>query len=416
MTSAAVPHRKSLRKRLMWAFSSLTTLVLLAQAVALFVASEEQEEDLIDEVVNTALDGVTTHNPAIQNHVLAPNIVLYRAPLNSVPAGLPTPLLPLPSGNHEWYSGDTEYHVGIRDYAGERFYLLYDTTEHEERMAYLLWALIVGGIIIALLSLWLGYWIAGALLSQLETLAVRLTEDAPRPLVEPGQDREVALLASALDDYRAHNAALMAREQAFTANVSHELRTPLTRIRTSAELLAEGLVDHERALRIVHAVDDLDLRLKSLLFLARGSGEVLPSTVALYGLVASLVEHYRDACHARGLVLENQVSPAVCVQADPALLSLLLDNLLRNAVRYTVAGQITIHFEHDWLSVNDTGIGIPEDKLHQVFDRHFRISDLPDGMGLGLAIVREVADRCGWTCELHSTLGQGTQVRIKLSA
>ena len=414
MTKAVALRRKSLRKRLMWAFTSLTTFVLVAQAVALFVASEEQEEDLIDEIVNTALDGVTSRDPALQPRVLSPNISLYHAPLDFAPVGLPSALLRLPSGNHEWFNGDTEFHVGIRDHGGERFYLLYDTAEHEERMAYLLWALIVGGIIIALLSLWLGYWIAGALLYQLETLAARLIEDEPRPLVEPGQDREVALLASALDNYRAHNAALMAREQAFTANVSHELRTPLTRIRTSAELLAEGMVDHERALRIVSAVDELDRRLKSLLFLARGSAQASPVPVSLHSLVGSLIEHYRDECHTRGLVLDNQVPLSARVQADPALLSLLLDNLLRNAVRYTVAGQITVHFQDDWLSVSDTGVGIPEDKLHQVFDRHFRISDLPDGMGLGLAIVREVADRCGWTCELHSTLGQGTQVRIKL--
>lgn len=414
MTDPYLPGRRSLRKRLMWAFTVMTTLAVIVQAVALFAASEEQEEDLIDEVVNTALDGVISQQVDHPGVPLPPHLTMYRAPIGTAPAGLPPPLLKLRAGNHEWFKGDTEYHVGIREHAGERFYLLYDTTEHEERLSYLLWALVIGAVIVSLLSMWLGYWISGALVRQLEQLAAGLAGDETHLLSTPQQDREVALLAMALDDYRAHNAALIAREREFTANVSHELRTPLTSIRTSAELLAEGITDGNRAQRIVLAVDELERRLKGLLFLARGNANAELTQVALHVLVERLTEPYRDGCKAKGVALENQVAPDTLIQADPTLLSLLLDNLLRNAVSYTAAGKISVRFHEGWLAVCDTGVGIPNDKLAQVFERHFRISNLPDGMGLGLSIVREITQRCGWLCELHSELGVGTEVRIRL--
>ncbi len=415
MTDAmAVARRPSLRRRLMWAFTLLTTLALLVQAVALFATSEEQEEDLIDEVVNTALEGITRLPLNRAEDGLAPHLTLYHAPIGMVPVGLPLPLREFTPGNREWSDGDLEYHVGVRDHAGERFYLLYNTAEHEDRMAYLAVALTTGVVVVSLLSLWLGYWLAAILLRQLESLARRLEQEGTQQLTEAGQDREVALLASALDDYRARNAALIAREREFTANVSHELRTPLTRIRTSAELLAEGVGDRQRAERIVLAVDELEQHLQGLLSLARGTQSAMQETVVLHDLVEALVMHYREDCQASGLMLENQVDAQVLVQADSALLALLLDNLLRNAVRYTQSGQIAVNYDAGWLAVCDTGIGIAADKIDRVFERHFRASDLPDGMGLGLAIVRTVAERCHWECELQSEPGKGTQIRIHL--
>ncbi|TJZ78814.1 sensor histidine kinase [Chitiniphilus eburneus] len=403
-------RRRSLRWRLAWTFTLLTILVVMAQALALFLSSEEQEEELIDEVVNTALDGVI--GPHARDVPLPSHLSLYHAPLGTLPRGLPAGMETLALGNHEWFIGGVEYHVGVRDGSGERYYLLYDTREHEERLERLLTALVVGVAVLSAMALWLGQWLADTQLRQLKGLAARVARDDAAPFTEPEQDEEVASLALALDDYRARNAALIAREREFTANVSHELRTPLTRIRTSAELLAETTPDRERAQRIVLAVDELERRLRGLLFLARGNTPLRLETVALYPLVESLAEQYRDACTRQGLSLLNLVHPEASVEADPAVLSLILDNLLSNAVRYAGAGQISIHTGAGWVAVRDTGVGIPADQLAQVFERHYRISDLPDGSGLGLSIVRQLAERCGWRCELSSEPGTGTESRL----
>ena len=412
----ALSHRRSLRKRLMWAFTILTACALVIQATALFIANEEQEEDLIDEVVSAALDGIIAR-PIDQAHtVLGRHLSLFHAPIGVTPVGLPESLANLPIGSHEWFAKGTEFHVGIRDHNGERFYLLYDATEHEERLAWLLWALIAGVVSISLLSLWLGHWISKVLMRQLEQLAANLEADDQKLLAQPEQNREVALLAKALDDYRTRNTALIAREREFSANVSHELRTPLTRIRTGAELLVAGINDGTRAQRIVLAVDEMERRLKGLLFLARGSVQPEAQSLALHDLVDNLAEHYREDCESRVVALENKISPEVKVETDPALLSLLVDNLLRNAVKFTDSGSISIAFEDGRLIVCDTGIGIPEGLQKQVFERHFRGDGTQDGAGLGLDIVREISERCGWRYELLSNSGQGTEVRVHLSS
>ncbi|GAA5783909.1 sensor histidine kinase [Chitiniphilus shinanonensis] len=409
-TSATTPARGSLRWRLAWTFTLLTILAVVAQAVALFLSSEEQEEELIDEVVNTALDGVTGSHG--RETMLPPHLSLFHAPAGHRPPGLPEGMERLALGNHEWFIQGIEYHVGVRDDAGERYYLMYDTRLHEERLERLLIALVIGVLVLSAMALWLGQWLADAQLGQLRRLAQRVAEDDPAPFTEAEQDEEVARLALALDDYRARNTVLIEREREFTANVSHELRTPLTRIRTSAELLAEQDGARERAQRIVLAVDELERRLRGLLFLARGTTPLAVETVALWPLVESLFEQYREACASQGIPLLNLVQADAAVRADQAVLSLVLDNLLSNAVRYAGTGEIRVEAGPGWVAVRDTGVGIPTDQLTQVFERHYRLSNLPDGMGLGLSIVRQLIERCGWRCEASSEPGVGTEIRV----
>lgn len=406
--------KRSLRWRLAWTFTLLTTFAVLIQAVALFVSTEEREEDLIDEVVNAALDE-TLRRPASVwmplEQDLSSNLKLYRVTAGHAPPGLPEGFARVRAGNYEWFANDTEYHVGIRDKNGERFFLLYDTTEHEKRLEYLQGSLILGLLVLSALSLWLGYWLAGRMLFQLERMTARLQQDDAGMLNEPDFDKEVALLAGALDDYRRRNSELLAREREFTANVSHELRTPLTGIRTSAELFSEdaGLSgrSRERAQRIIKAVDDMESRLRGLLFLAR---ELVPAErrpLDLQQHVESCVAHFRTTCDAKGLRLTNDVAPRTTIDADPVLLQLLLENLIGNAVRYTSQGSVQVSFHHDVLTVSDTGAGIPPEHLDHVFKRHYRASDTPDGLGLGLSIVKRVCDVHGWRYDVESVADQG---------
>jgi len=400
---------RSLRWRLALTFTLLSTFAVLIQAVALFVSTEEREEDLIDEVVSATLDEairrpVSVWMPLTRD--LSPHLKLYRVAVGEVVPGLPEGLARVRAGNYEWFTEDTEYHVGIRDSNGERFILLYDVTEHENRLEHLQWSLILGLVVLSMLSLWLGYWLAGRMLFQLEKMTRRLQQDDTGILNEPDFDKEVALLASALDGYRRRNRELLAREREFTANVSHELRTPLTGIRTGAELFVEdaGLPSRgrERAERIIRAVDDMESRLSGLLFLARELTPAERRPVGLRQAVETCAAHFRLICEGKGLSLENDVAPDATVEADPALLQLLLENLIGNAVRYTVQGSVRVGFYDNALTVADTGIGIPPEHLDHVFKRHYRASDTPDGLGLGLSIVKRVCEAHGWRYDIES--------------
>jgi signal transduction histidine kinase len=419
--------RNSLRWRLAWSLALLSTLAVLIQAVALFVTTEEQEEDMIDEVVNAALDHYLSNPDRGDSPVLASysdRMRLYRHGSGQAPAPLPAEFASKPVGNHEWYVGDTEFHVGIREVRGERYYLLYDVSEHDARLARLGWQLFGGILLLGVTSLLLGYWLAGRLLYQLQKITDRLQNDDSASLHEPDLDREVGLLARALDDYRQRNQELLAREREFTANVSHELRTPLTRVRTSAELLMEDPTLDERIrqrfARVVSAADDMEGRLRGLLFLARELALDKRASLNLRQRVEASVAQFAPACAAAGVRLEVQVPADAMVDADASLLGLLLDNLISNAVRYTSHGSITINFHDGALTVADTGSGIAPEHLAHVFDRHYRASEIPGGMGLGLSIVERICHAHGWQCRIDSIAiagdpRQGTCVTVHMA-
>lgn len=421
--------KNSLRWRLAWSFTLLSTFAVLIQAVALFVSTDEQEEDMINEVVNATLDnrikqaGSPGAAPDVPSSSL--HLKFHRVARDQPPPDLPAYFATLPAGNHEWFVGDTEYHVGIRDEGGERLYLLYDASPHELRLEQLRWNLILGLTILSIASLSLGYWLAGRMLYQLEKITQRLQRDDETALHEPGLDREVALLADALDQYRQRNRELLAREQEFTANVSHELRTPLTRIRTSAELLAEDAAlperGKDRAARIVAAADVVESRLRGLLFLARELelDERKPLDLKKYAQASAA--QVRPACEAAGVQLTVNIPEHTTIHADASLLQLLLDNLIGNAARYTAQGRIDIHYANGALTVADTGTGIAPEHLAHVFDRHYRASEAPGGMGLGLSIVKRVCDAHGWQCEIASVAtegdaAQGTRIMVRFEA
>jgi signal transduction histidine kinase len=420
-----MPMKRSLRWRLAWSFTLLSIFAVLAQAIALFVGAEEQEEDMIDEVVNAALDNYlhqAGNQPVPDIAAASANMKLYRLPPGVPPPTLPLEFARLSAGNHEWFIGDVEYHVGVRDVDGERVYLMYDATEHEARLDQLKWKLLVGLLVLSLISLSLGYWLAGRMLVQLQQVIQRLHGDEPGPFDQPGLDLEVSQLAGALDVYRGRNRELLAREREFTANVSHELRTPLTRLRTSAELLADDdkLPPRckERAGRIIDAADTMETRLRGLLFLARELTPAVQRPLELKKYVEASIAPLRPACEAAGIAIEIDVPQALQIAGDGALLQLLLDNLIGNAVRYTRQGRIAIVADRASMTISDTGVGIPAEHLAHVFDRHYRASEHPDGSGLGLSIVRRVCDAHRWECGITSvadagTPGQGTRVTVR---
>ncbi|OWW21105.1 sensor histidine kinase [Noviherbaspirillum denitrificans] len=417
----------SLRWRLALTFTLLSTFAVLIQAVALFVSTDEQEEDMINEVVNATLENQLRQPgaPLVDLGDLPigqERMQFFRLPRGQRPPELPPEYARMPAGIHEWYAGKIEYHVGIRDSGSERLYLMYDASEHEERLEQLEWKLLIGIGVLSLTSLWLGYWLAGRVLHQLENITQRLKRHDETPLNLPGLDREVALLAEALDGYRQRNRELLEREREFTGNVSHELRTPLTRIRTSAELLADDPAlqerSRDRAGRIIASVDAMEGRLRGLLFLARELVLDERKPLALKRYVDAAIAPVRQACEDRHVQVATDIADHVTVDADASLLQLLLDNLIGNAARYTESGRIDIGYADGVLTVADTGPGIPPEHMARVFERHYRASDAPGGMGLGLSIVKRVCDAHGWTCGIDSHAGegspqQGTRVSVR---
>ena len=220
---------------------------------------------------------------------------------------------------------------------------------------------------------------------------------------------------------------------AFVAAVSHELRTPLTSMSGFLELLA----DEEHALgpagrKYVDVIRRSNARLcgavEDLLLVAEIEAERLElrrEPTDLAELATAAVEAALPAATDNGIELSLDVEGRLPLEADAERLRQVLDNLVSNALKFTpVGGAVTLSARNGdgplRVEVADTGIGIPQDELGQVFSRFYRASTATrraiPGTGVGLVIARAIVEAHGGTISLESTEGAGTRVTVALPA
>jgi two-component system, sensor histidine kinase len=171
------------------------------------------------------------------------------------------------------------------------------------------------------------------------------------------------------------------------------------------------------------AIDSASRMLNSLLDIARlESGAIEPhlSPINLASIFADLQREFEASALAKGLRLEFSQTSKV-LTSDRILLNQLLQNVIGNAIKYTGTGVVKVSESLDsdglMLSVEDTGSGIPDDKLERIFDEYYQVDQTGSqrsGVGLGLVIVREVSRILGYSVAVTSDFGRGTIVRVRI--
>lgn len=216
----------------------------------------------------------------------------------------------------------------------------------------------------------------------------------------------------------------------FVAAVSHELRTPLTSIMGYLAVVMEdvdGLPDEAKNYlsvarrnsdRLLHLVTDL------LQTAQHRSGIVVESQPLFLGrLVTDVVAKARERATEAGVTLTCEVSRPAPMTGDSGRLEQVLENLLSNALKYTPPGgevsvRLDVERDHAVVRCSDTGFGIPERDLDQVFGRFYRSSDANEmaipGVGLGLAICKEIVEAHGGSIRVASQLGVGSLFEVRL--
>ncbi len=215
--------------------------------------------------------------------------------------------------------------------------------------------------------------------------------------------------------------------QEFTANVSHELKTPLTAISGYAELIGNGMTDKEDTIRFSNEIHSNANRLLSLINdiiklseLDEADHQMEMERIDLYKLAENCVQMMQVTAEKQGIRLILQ-GESTMVMANKGLMDEVFYNLCSNAIRYNKpGGSVTVTVgtkdEHPFLSVADTGIGIPKECQERVFERFYRVdksrSKSTGGTGLGLAIVKHIVAQHNAALHLDSELDEGTTIEI----
>jgi len=225
---------------------------------------------------------------------------------------------------------------------------------------------------------------------------------------------------------------LLGSQQRLVRDVSHELRSPLARLRVALELARRGSGDKAaRALdRIEEEADRLNEMIEQLLILSRletDAGDAERTAFDLAALVAEVVDDASFEAGARSCTVTlDSIGPCELV-GSPALLRSAVENVLRNAARYSAEGseiEVSLAVEpgeggrRAVIGVRDHGPGVPEELLVQVFQPFFRVDDARDrstgGSGLGLAIAARAVQLHAGSIEARQAPGGGLLVVISL--
>lgn len=338
----------------------------------------------------------------------------------------------------EW--GPQDYRAGGRLFSllssqeearGQRYVIQVGQDRSEDESFMLEFGFLVAGVLVC------GIFASAVIAVTVSKRGLRPLADMTRSLQRIGPDRlhervppaewprELQPVAIAFDDMLDRLEDSFTRLSQFSADLAHELRTPLANIRGEAEVaLARPRSPNEYESVIESSIAEcarLAGIIDNLLFLARAEaaeskvqravfdGRAAIEKIAAYNEAIAAERHLEIACQGEG---------EVC--ADPVLFGRAVSNLVDNAVRFTPdGGRIIIALatvpEGAEIAVTDTGCGIAAEHLSRVFDRFYRVdpSRSTEGTGLGLALVKSIAELHGGSLKVASETGRGTSVTLK---
>ena len=244
-------------------------------------------------------------------------------------------------------------------------------------------------------------------------------------------DEELQRLADAFNQMVTRLEDAFNQIRQFTADASHELRTPLAVLTGETQLALTGNLNRDESLQVfkssLEEIERMSKIVDDLLVLSRfdSKDSVLDiQKLDLSDLVIETCEQMRKPADARHLNLVIEKVETLEVMGDDFRLRQVIRNLLDNAIKYTPeGGQIKVSLEtngsqNSYITIIDTGIGIPSEDLTRIFDRFYRVdkarSRTQGGSGLGLSIVKRVIEAHNGKIEIESQLGVGTKVSIHL--
>ena len=242
----------------------------------------------------------------------------------------------------------------------------------------------------------------------------------------PSSSYEIIKLSASIDRLRKSLAQQEDLRKQLASNISHELRTPLNVLQNQLEAIIDGIFEPtpERLDGILQEV----IRLTSLVaelenISAIESSDFIPEIkdVKLAHVVENVCTTFEAAFQRKNIALDVQIKKGIIVKAQEDKLKQLVINIISNALKYTDSGKVTVktymyNNDHAVFEVRDTGVGLTEEDKEKIFERFYRVEKSRNrntgGAGLGLSIVKNIANAHGWVIEVESDGKTGTTFRV----
>lgn len=419
--------KHSLKQRIVIVFALMSTLVAGVFAVGIIATVHVVEKRLTIASLGGNLHRLLTQDRIEDWRHRPEKGELFFADEGIGDVAMSDDLKDLKPGFQETVRDNTAYYAMVEVVGDRRYILLRDQREFAKRERILFGVVLTGFILSVLLAILLGRLLASRVMAPVSRLAgqVRhrdqLMEMAPVLARDYARD-EVGALAKSFDDTLGRLRAALSREKLFTSDVSHELRTPLMVLATSCELLLEYPRLDERSRtqvqRISKATAGMNQLVETFLLLARTEGKNTPAgqQATLAQVTDELIDVWRRPIQEKGLQFIHQSCQDSGTLYNAPLLRSVVGNLLRNAWHYTETGFIQLTVTPSGFSVEDSGIGIPEEKQHAMFQSFVRGDEQRgEGLGLGLSLVQRICANQHWSVTLTSREPAGCCFSVSLA-
>jgi signal transduction histidine kinase len=303
--------------------------------------------------------------------------------------------------------------------------------DRHDALSELLASFLIGGPIAVLLASAMGYLLASAGFAPIEAMRQRakrisLTRDGERLPLPEARD-EIRRLGETLNEMLGRLEASLERERHFVADAGHELRTPVAVAKTELEAALRTKDDAKVRLSLVAALEEMDQLAQlaeDLLLIAQAGDGPLPvkrDEVEIAELIERTRQRFADRAREQGREILVEALPGIRASVDALRTRQALGNLVDNALRHG-AGDIRLSARQEHgaveIDVSDEGSGFAAEFVPRAFERFARDAGARTrgGAGLGLAIVRAIAEAHGGTAEIVEEPSGGATVRLLLPA
>jgi len=204
----------------------------------------------------------------------------------------------------------------------------------------------------------------------------------------------------------------------FIKDTTHELNTPISAIITNIEMIDKDKLDeklYKKINRIEIGAKTVSNIYEDLTFITLNNKIISQNKeLDLSTILKQRVEYFKSLAIIKKIVFNLSIDEDVKIYCDNKKIAKLIDNIISNAIKYNkIAGTINIVLKQKYLSIEDTGKGISEENLENLFERYARFDKSVGGFGIGLNIVSLIAKEYNLKIEVSSQLKIGTKVEIK---